>query len=138
MTHPKIEDSYLLKMMWGIMGSASVILAMLAEGKVSDGRRGNDWCVIPFYCPRSWYRTGTNIARWIAKDRVSVMEAMLGYSFLWALIFYAPLPFVNSIWMVAILVLLAHLGGATIWVFSTLRLQQLVPTEVRGRVFSWI
>ena len=80
---------------------------------------------------------GPILARWIAKDRVPVMEAMLGYSFLWALIFYAPLPFVNSIWMVAILVLLAHLGGATIWVFSTLRLQQLVPTEVRGRVFSW-
>ena len=65
------------------------------------------------------------------------MEWMLGFGFVWALIFYVPLPFVNSIWAVAILVLLAHLGGATIWVFSTVRLQQLVPTEVRGRVFSW-
>ena len=34
------------------------------------------------------------------------------------------------------LVALSHLGGATIWVFSTIRLQQIVPTQVRGRVFA--
>ena len=30
----------------------------------------------------------------------------------------------------------AHLGGATAWVFSTVRLQQLVPDALMGRVFA--
>lgn len=137
MTHPKIRGLVSLKMMWGIMGSASVILAMLAEGKYRMAEGAMIGVSFLFIARGLGTGIGPIVARWIAKDRVPVMEAMLGYSFLWALIFYAPLPFVNSIWMVAILVLLAHLGGATIWVFSTLRLQQLVPTEVRGRVFSW-
>ena len=137
MTHPKIRGLVSLKMMWGIMGSASVILAMLAEGKYRMAEGAMIGVSFLFIARGLGTGLGPILARWIAKDRVPVMEAMLGYSFLWALIFYAPLPFVSSIWMVAVFVLLAHLGGATIWVFSTLRLQQLVPTEVRGRVFSW-
>ena len=137
MTHPKIRGLVSLKMMWGIMGSASVILAMLAEGKYRMAEGAMIGVSFLFIARGLGTGLGPILSRWIAKDRVPVMEAMLGYSFLWALVFYAPLPFVNSIWMVAILVLMAHLGGATIWVFSTLRLQQLVPTEVRGRVFSW-
>ena len=34
------------------------------------------------------------------------------------------------------MVVLAHIGGATCWVFSTIRLQQLVPSSFRGRVFA--
>ena len=34
------------------------------------------------------------------------------------------------------MVVMAHLGGATCWVFSTIRLQQLVPSGLRGRVFA--
>ena len=30
----------------------------------------------------------------------------------------------------------ASIGGATCWVFSTIRLQQLVPSTLRGRVFA--
>ena len=36
----------------------------------------------------------------------------------------------------ALCVVLAHLGGATIWVFSTVRLQQTLPEKIRGRVFA--
>lgn len=134
---PTIRALVSLKMMWGIMGSASVMLAMLAEGKYKLASGTMVGVSLLFIARGLGTGIGPIVSRWIAKDRVQVMDSMLGYSFLWALFFYAPLPFVNSIWMVALLVLLAHLGGATIWVFSTLRLQQLVPTEVRGRVFSW-
>ncbi len=134
---PTIRALVSLKMMWGVMGSASVMLAMLAEGKYKLASGTMVGVSLLFIARGLGTGIGPIVSRWIAKDRVQVMDSMLGYSFLWALFFYAPLPFVNSIWMVAVLVLLAHLGGATIWVFSTLRLQQLVPTEVRGRVFSW-
>ncbi len=137
MQRPTIRALVSLKMMWGIMGSASVMLAMLAEGKYKLASGTMVGVSLLFIARGLGTGIGPIVSRWIAKDRVQIMDSMLGYSFLWAMLFYAPLPFVNSIWMVALLVLLAHLGGATIWVFSTLRLQQLVPTEVRGRVFSW-
>lgn len=137
MDNPKIRGLVSLKMMWGIMGSASVILAMLAEGKYKMASGTMIGVSLLFIARGLGTGIGPIVARWIAKDRVPVMDSMLGLSFVWAMVFYAPLPFVNSIWAVAILVLMAHLGGATIWVFSTLRLQQLVPSEIRGRVFSW-
>ena len=137
MSHSKIRGLVSLKMMWGVMGSASVLLAMLAEGKYKMASGTMVGVSFLFIARGLGTGIGPIVARWIAKDRVPVMESMLGYGFVWALVFYAPLPFVNSIWAIAILVLLAHLGGATIWVFSTVRLQQLVPTEIRGRVFSW-
>jgi hypothetical protein len=38
---------------------------------------------------------------------------------------------------VALLVLVvAHMGGSTLWVFSTTLLQMLVPDTLRGRVFA--
>ena len=137
MRNRKIRGLVSLKMMWGIMGSASVLLAMLAEGKYKMASGTMVGVSLLFIARGLGTGIGPIVARWIAKDRVPVMDKMLGLSFLWAFIFYVPLPFVNSIWAVAVLVLMAHLGGATIWVFSTLRLQQLVPTEIRGRVFSW-
>ncbi len=137
MRNRKIRGLVSLKMMWGIMGSASVLLAMLAEGKYKMASGTMVGVSLLFIARGLGTGIGPIVARWIAKDRVPVMDKMLGLSFLWAFVFYVPLPFVNSIWAVAVLVLMAHLGGATIWVFSTLRLQQLVPTEIRGRVFSW-
>ena len=137
MANKKIRSLVSLKMMWGIMGSASVLLAMMAEGKYQMTSGTMIGVSLLFIARGLGTGIGPILSRWIAKDRVPVMELMLGFGFLWALMFYAPLSYVNSIWAVAFLVLMAHLGGATIWVFSTLRLQQLVPTEIRGRIFSW-
>ena len=136
-SRPKIRGLVSLKLMWGIMGSTSVLLAMMAEGKYQMASGTMVGVSLLFIARGLGTGIGPIVSRWIAKDRVPVMEWMLGFAFIWALIFYVPLPFVNSIWAVALLVLIAHLGGATIWVFSTVRLQQLVPTEMRGRVFSW-
>ena len=50
--------------------------------------------------------------------------------------FYIILPNFEHIGMIILCIVCAHIGGATIWVFSTIRLQQLVPTHIRGRIFS--
>ena len=46
------------------------------------------------------------------------------------------MPFAQNIIIAGLLVLCAHIGGATAWVFSTIRLQQEVPDHIRGRIFS--
>ena len=127
----------LVKMMWGVMGSVSVMLAMLGEGKYKMAA-GATAGVSLLYMARG---IGTGLGPFIAKNFVGrdafKAELTIGLGFLFGGLFYMPLALMDNIWSVACLVTSAHLGGSVIWVFSTQRLQQLVPTEIRGRVFSW-
>jgi len=50
---------------------------------------------------------------------------------------YALFPLSPSIWIAALLVFCAHLGGGAQWFLSTFGLQRAAPDEIRGRVFSF-
>jgi hypothetical protein len=50
-------------------------------------------------------------------------------------VFYVALAFAPALPLAALCVLLAHFGGAILWVFSTVLLQLEVPDCFRGRVF---
>lgn len=50
---------------------------------------------------------------------------------------YMLFPLAPSIWVAALLVLGAHLGGGAQWTLSTYGLQRAVPDEIRGRIFSF-
>jgi MFS family permease len=50
--------------------------------------------------------------------------------------FYIALAFAPTLPLAALSVLLAHFGGAILWVFSTVLLQLEVPDRFRGRVFA--
>jgi predicted MFS family arabinose efflux permease len=125
-----------VKMLWSIAGSVSVLLALLGEGKYAYGGRGMIGVSILFAARGLGTGLGPIIARWLSRGSPLRMEHMITVGFAFGAVFYMLLPFVDTIWLVCLLVILAHLGGATVWVFSTIRLQQLVPTTVRGRVFS--
>ena len=43
----------------------------------------------------------------------------------------------EGLWSFVPFIILAHLGGATVWVFSTVRLQQTVPEDILGRIFAF-
>ena len=71
------------------------------------------------------------------------MEALIAWGYRCGALGYIGLAAVCATWggaggLLAALgcVLGAHLGGATVWVFSTLRLQQELPNTLRGRVFA--
>lgn len=50
---------------------------------------------------------------------------------------YALFPLAPTIWLAAILVCIAHLGGGAQWMLSTYGLQRAVPDAIRGRIFSF-
>jgi MFS family permease len=50
---------------------------------------------------------------------------------------YAVFPLSPSIWIAALIVFFAHLGGGAQWFLSTFGLQRAAPDEIRGRVFSF-
>jgi MFS family permease len=50
---------------------------------------------------------------------------------------YIMLGLAPSIWLAAVTILFAHLGGGTQWVLSTYGLQVIVPDRIRGRIFGF-
>lgn len=49
---------------------------------------------------------------------------------------YMGLGLAPTLWIAAITIFAAHLGGGTQWVLSTYGLQRLVPDYIRGRIFA--
>ena len=79
---------------------------------------------------------GPILSRYLTGSRKDKMEAYIGYGYLCGAIFYLPMLWIQSVWIAVVLIMLAHIGGATVWVFSTVRLQQILPEDIRGRVFA--
>ena len=126
-----------VKALWSIVGSVSVLLALLGEGKYMLEAGAMISVSVLFVARGLGTGLGPIISRSLSKSDPHKMERFITYGFLVGAIFYALIPFAQTIWVVIILLILAHIGGATIWVFSSIRLQQLVETEVRGRIFAW-
>lgn len=134
---PSVWSLILIKFFWGIMGSVSVMLALLGEHKYLMASGAMTGVSVLYIARGIGTGLGPVLAHKIVQNDPKKIEYMIGYSFICASVFYSVLCWMNSIWQVAALVVCAHLGGAVIWVFSALRLQQIVPSEIRGRVFSW-
>jgi len=74
-------------------------------------------------------------ARWAGRsDRRLQLGILFGY--LTIAVGYGTLGFSRTVWMAAACAMLAHMGGSTVWVFSTTLLQLHTDDRFRGRVFS--
>ncbi len=74
-------------------------------------------------------------ARWAARsDRRLQLGILFGY--LTVAIGYGTLGACRTVWMASACSMLAHMGGSTVWVFSTTLLQLHTDDRFRGRVFS--
>lgn len=50
---------------------------------------------------------------------------------------YMALGVMPTLWLAALAILVAHLGGGSQWVLSSYGLQRLVPDRIRGRIFAF-
>ncbi|MFT7518022.1 MAG: MFS family permease [Kiritimatiellia bacterium] len=133
---PRLWTLALVKPMWQLAGARTLLLTLLAE-TVFAVAGWPMFAVTVLYVSRGLGTgLGPILARRLAGHSKVAMERAIGWGMLTAAIFYAGVGLAPNLWSAAVFVVLAHLGGATIWVFSTIRLQQLTPTEVRGRVFA--
>jgi predicted MFS family arabinose efflux permease len=71
-----------------------------------------------------------------AGHRPARLRSGILYGFLAASLGYTLLAAAPTIWFATATVVLAHAGGAVIWVFSTTMLQAQAEDRFRGRVFS--
>ncbi|HEY6371639.1 MAG TPA: MFS transporter [Candidatus Sulfotelmatobacter sp.] len=74
-------------------------------------------------------------ARW-AGERDHRLRLGILFGYLTIACGYCVLGASRSVWMAAVCAMLAHMGGSTVWVFSTTLLQLHTEDRFRGRVFA--
>ena len=74
-------------------------------------------------------------ARWAARSAHRLRLGIL-FGYLTIALGYGMLGLGGSVWAAAACAMLAHMGGSTVWVFSTTILQMNTEDRFRGRVFA--
>ncbi len=74
-------------------------------------------------------------ARWAGENNRRLRLGIL-FGYLTIAFGYGVLGASRSVWMAAMCAMLAHMGGSTVWVFSTTLLQLHTDDRFRGRVFA--
>lgn len=133
---PRVWTLALVKPLWQVAGARTLVLTLL--GETAFAIAGWPLLAVSVLWVARGIGTGLGpfLARWATRSDPVAMERALLISFVGTALGYVFLGLAPALWMAAIMLIVAHLGGATIWVFSTVRLQQIVPTAVRGRVFA--
>jgi predicted MFS family arabinose efflux permease len=124
----------LSKTMFGVGTGVLLMLSVFAQEVFHEGDVG----IGLLYAARG---LGALIGPFIARAIVGtetrgIVRGILG-SVIVVAISYALFPLSPGIWIAALLVFCAHLGGGAQWMLSTYGLQRAAPDEIRGRVFSF-
>ena len=133
--HSRLVSSLLLsKTMFGVGTGVVLMLAVFAH----DVFRAGDVGIGLLFAARGM---GALIGPFLARALVGTTNRGLllgiGGSIGTVATAYALFPLAPSIWIAALLVFVAHLGGGAQWMLSTLGLQRATPDAIRGRVFSF-
>lgn len=124
-----------VKASWGMAGGFLVLLSVLGargyEG-ISTGA-----AIGLLYAARGvGTGLGPIVARRLVGDDDRAMARGVAVGFVVAAAGYACVPFTPSLLLACVAVVLAHTGGSTIWVFSTVLWQRRVDDAFRGRVHT--
>lgn len=133
---PRVWTLVLVKPIWQLTGARSLVFTMLAESVFFNAQWPLFSVSILFVARGVGTGAGPFLSRWLTRSDPRLMERALVPAFFVSGLFYVFAAVAPSLWVAAPAIFVAHLGGATVWVFSTIRIQQLTPSKVRGRVFS--
>jgi len=134
--HGRVASLILVKTIWGMAAAVTLVLTVMGGGEYAVG--GSAALGISLLYTARAFGTGLGpiISRRITRSAPSAMWRILGWSYLWGALWYLGFAASRHVLVAAACVSIAHIGGSTIWVFSTVLLQQTVPDEYRGRVFA--
>ncbi|HEV8589068.1 MAG TPA: MFS transporter [Pyrinomonadaceae bacterium] len=133
---PRVFAYLMVKTSWGVGGGIMTLLAVFGErvfpvaGKTATGigvlftARGIGTAIGPIMA-----------RRWSGETRQQ-MQTSIGIAFLIGGAFYIAFAVSKSFTMALLFLLMAHMGGSILWVFSTVLLQRSVEDQFRGRVFA--
>jgi MFS family permease len=134
--NPDVATVVWAKAAWGVGGAVTLLLTVFGQRvyRVLDSAVLGATC---FYSARGLGTAiGPLVARRLTHDRPAAVLNLMSASFVVGALFYIGFGAVHSLPAALVFVVLAHLGGSIIWVFSTVLLQRGVPAPLQGRIFA--
>lgn len=134
--HPPLVLVGVAKGLWSIAGGVVLLHAIFGEREYPVA--GSAAAGIGLLATARGLGTalGPVLARRFAGTTSAAMARAIGVGFFVAGASYVAFAAVTSWPAAAALLVTGHMGGSTIWVFSTVLLQRHVPDVLRGRVFG--
>lgn len=133
---PQVLAFMLVKPAWGLGGGILTLLTVFGEKIFPVGRTAAGGVGVLYAVRGIGTAIGPVFARRLARESRQRMQAAIGWSFLLGGVFYAAFGLSHSFPLALLMLFTAHMGGSTLWVFSTVLLQWSVEDNFRGRVFA--
>jgi len=137
LSDPKLFHLAILKGTYSIGGAASLMLTMYGQDIFPTGNTGALGLSALLVARGLGAAAGPVVGRWYAESdpaklRKVVLTSLVVFGF-----FYLLLAISTSLPWACLIVFFAHMGGSSIWAFSTVLLQFEAAPEIRGRVFGF-
>ena len=133
---PRVLALMLVKPAWGAGGGILSLLAVFGERIFPVGGRAATGIGVLYAARGIGTAIGPLAARRFGGETRSSMQTAIGLSFLLGGLFYIAFAGAQSFALALGALVIAHMGGSTLWVFSTALLQSNVEDQFRGRVFA--
>jgi hypothetical protein len=121
---------------WGLAGGVLLLLSVFGQRVFPVGGSTAAGIGVLYGARGIGAALGPIALRWILGQQPAGLRRSIGPAYFIVGVFYVALAFAPTLPLAALCVLLAHFGGAILWVFSTVLLQLEVPDRFRGRVFA--
>lgn len=132
-THPQVSAAILVKTGWGLAAGVILLLTIFAQSVFHTGAAGIGW----LYSARGLGALlGPYAAQRFVGFDLAKMRRMIFFSFLVAGLGYLAFGTAPAFWVAAVAVMIAHIGGGTLWALSSTILQLLTPDRLQGRIFA--
>lgn len=136
LTQPALLWIALCKAIWSLGGGILLLLTLFGREVFPLGRDGAISIGILYAMRGIGAGIGPFLALRIGGAQPEFLRRAIPLGFWITGLGYLGLSIAPNLPVAALLVLVAHIGGSTQWVFSTALIQQQVPDRLLGRVFS--
>lgn len=133
---PHVAALMLVKTGWGLAGGVLLLLAIFGQRIFPVGGSSAAGIGVLYGARGIGAGLGPIMLRWMVGQKPRTLRRAIGPAYFLVGVFYVALSVAPTLPLAALSVLLAHVGGAILWVFSTVLLQMEVPDRFRGRVFA--
>jgi MFS family permease len=133
---PRVFALLMVKPAWGMGGGILALLAVFGEKIFPVGGSSAIGIGVLYAARGVGTALGPLFARRFAGEGRRAMQSAIGYSFILGAVFYVAFGRATNFAFALTVLLIAHMGGSILWVFSTVLLQQAVEDRFRGRVFA--
>ncbi|HEY0099589.1 MAG TPA: MFS transporter [Pyrinomonadaceae bacterium] len=135
-TRPRVLALLAVKPAWGLGGGILALLAVFGEKVFPVGQTAATGIGVLYAARGIGTALGPVFARRLAGESRTRMQTIIGLSFLVGGVFYAAFGGATNYALALLMLLIAHMGGSILWVFSTVLLQTAIEDNFRGRVFA--